>query len=161
MAWHVNDLLGAEITRVDTAPAYALGTKCTALMSTTPFYAGEFIYLTGVATTAAGTWVLINYDDCTTTLLADGQIGPIGIAMAATVASTYGWYQIRGKASGLLAAGVSENVGLYATATPGTAGGTSSGKSEIIGACAAAASGGGGATEVEINYPVCGLSAGA
>lgn len=160
MGWNTIDLLGPDITKVYTTLDYALGTKCMA-RNTTTGYVGEFIFLKGVASTAAASWVLISYDDHSTSLLADNDIGPVGIAMAATVASTYGWYQIRGKASGLLAASVGDNAALYATATAGTAGATSSGKSEIIGARAAAAAGAGGATEVEINYPVCGLSAGA
>lgn len=159
MGWNTINLLGPDITKVYTTLDFALGTKCTA-RNTTTGYVGEFVFLKGVASTVATSWVLISYDDHSTSLLADNDIGPVGIAMAATVADTYGWYQIRGKASGKLAASVNENVGLYATATAGTAGGTSSGKSEIIGACSAAASGAGGATEVEINYPVCGLSAG-
>jgi len=159
VGWNTIDLLGPDITKVYTTLDYALGTRCMA-RNTTTGYVGEFIFMTGVASTAAASWVAFNYDDHSTTLLVDGVIGPVGVAMAATVADTYGWYQIRGKASGKVAAGVNENVGLYASATAGTAGGTSAGKSEIIGACSAAASGAGGATEVEINYPVCGLSAG-
>lgn len=158
MAWNSTNLIGPRIEDVYTTLEYALGTRCMA-RNTTTGYAGEFIFMSGVASTVATSWVLLSYDDHSTSLLADGDIGPIGIAMSASVASTYGWYQIRGKASGKLAAGLSDNVGLYASATAGTAGGTSSGKSEIIGARAAAASGAGGATEVEINYPVCGLSA--
>jgi hypothetical protein len=159
MAWNSTNLLGPRIEDVYTTMEYALGTRCMA-RNTTSGYAGEFIFAKGVASTVATSWVLISYDDHSTSLLADGDIGPVGIAMAATVANTYGWYQIRGKASGKLAASVNDNAGLYTTATAGTAGATSAGKSEIIGARAAAASGAGGATEVEINYPVCGLSAG-
>ena len=161
MAWSSIDLMGAVLDRVDTSPAYALGTRCTAHSSTTPYGIGEFIYMTGVISTAIGSWATLNYDDYTTTLLVDNAIGPVGVAMSASVASTYGWYQIRGKASALIAASINENVGLYAHTVAGTAAGTSSGKSEIIGACSAAASGAGGLTEVEINYPVTGLSAAA
>ena len=42
-----------------------------------------------------------------------------GVAMAATVASTFGWFQIKGKGVGLLAASVADNAGLYTTAGAG------------------------------------------
>jgi len=162
MAWNVINLLGVDLAAFDTTtPIFALGTMCAA-RNTTTGYIGEFVYMKGVASTAVGSWVLLSYDDGTTSLLADGDIGPVGVAMSANIlATTYGWYQVRGKGSGILAASVGDNAGLYATAVIGTAGATASGKSEIIGARAAAASGAGGATEVELNYPVCGLSAGA
>jgi len=160
MAWNATDIIGVDITTVDTTPEFALGTKVTA-RNTSTGYAGEFVYMKGVASTAASLWVLLNYDDGSTTLLADGQIGPAGVAMAATIASTYGWYQVRGKAAAMLAASIADNAGLYVSAA-GVAIATASGKSEIIGARAAAASGSSAAsTEVEINYPVLGLSAGA
>lgn len=55
----------------------------------------EYIFLTGVASTAAGSWV--SFDEAgLTTLLAANAVGPVGVAMAATVASTYGFYQIYG-----------------------------------------------------------------
>jgi hypothetical protein len=160
MGWNATDIIGVNITGIDTVPAFPLGTKVTA-RNTTNGYAGEFVYMKGVASTATGLWALLNYDDGTTTLLADGQIGPAGVAMGATVASTYGWYQVRGKASAMLAAGVADNAGLYISAA-GVAIATASGKSEIIGARAAEAPGSSAAVvEVEINYPVLGLSAGA
>lgn len=159
MGWNTIDLLGPDITKVYTTLDFALGTKCMA-RNTTTGYVGEFIFAKGVASTVAANWVLINYDDHSTTRLVDNSVGPVGVAMAATVADTYGWYQVRGKASGTLAAGVADDAALFTTATAGTAGATAGGQSEIIGARAAAAAGAGGATDVEITYPVCGKSAG-
>ena len=78
--------------------------------------------------------------------------------MAATIASTYGWFQIKGKGIGLLEESTADNAALFATATAGEAGPTGSGLTEIIGARAAAASGTSSAatnTDVELNYPVC------
>src|SRR6478752_3435722 len=64
-----------------------------------PVYGGgEFIYLKGAASTVLGSWVTYNADDYSTTLLAANAIGPVAVAMGATVASTSGWYQIQGKA---------------------------------------------------------------
>lgn len=81
---------------------------------------GEFIYLQGVASTAVGSWVTFNRDDGTTALLAANAIGPVAVAMSANVASQYGWYQISGKAIGLVLTGFVDNANVYATATAGS-----------------------------------------
>jgi hypothetical protein len=79
---------------------------------------GEFIYLKGVANTILGSVVTYNADDHSSTLLAANAIGPVAVAMAATVADKFGWYQISGKA--VVDAGtVSDNGNVYATATAG------------------------------------------
>jgi hypothetical protein len=86
-----------------------------------PVYGGgEFIYLQGVANTALGSWVVYNADDYSTTLLAADAIGPVAVAMGATVAGTAGWYQIQGKAIGLVLAGFLDNANVYGTATAGS-----------------------------------------
>lgn len=161
MAWNATDVIGVNFTTVDTTPQFPLGLKVSGRNNSNG-YIGEFVYMKGVANTAAGNWALLNYDDGSTTRLIDGAIGPAGIAMAATVASTYGWYQVRGKGAGLLKASVADNAGLYAQAasSAGYAGLTGSGLSEIIGARAAAATTSAAVAEVEINYPVLGKSAG-
>lgn len=113
-----NRLGQSLIGSVDTAAAVPVGTIVTA---TDPVYgAGEFIYLKGVASTTVGTWVTYNADDYTTTRLAANAIGQVAVAMAATVANTFGWYQISGKAVGLAAALYADNALVYATATAGT-----------------------------------------
>lgn len=81
---------------------------------------GEFIYLKGLDTTGIGTWVTYNADDNSTTLLAANAIGPVAVAMAATVTGEYGWYQISGKAVGKALAGYADNALVYATATAGS-----------------------------------------
>ena len=106
------------ITTVSTTAAVPLGTIVRATVAT--YGAGEFIFLKGVASTAAGSWVTYNQDDNTTTLLAANAIGPVAVAMAATVADTYGWYQISGKAVGKALAGFADNGNVYATATAGS-----------------------------------------
>jgi len=64
---------------------------------------GEFIYLKGVASTAAG--LMVYYDVNTgTTALTTTSLGlnrgqPLAVAMSANVASQYGWYQIGGAAT--------------------------------------------------------------
>lgn len=112
-------LIGMQaIGEVSTTQQHPLGTIVVAEDST--YGSGEFIYLAGVASTAIGSWVTYNSDDGSTTLLAANAIGPVAIAMQATVASTYGWYQIQGKAVGLCLAGFLDNANVYATATAGS-----------------------------------------
>lgn len=85
-----------------------------------PIYgAGEFIYLPGVADTVVGSVVLYSPDDFATTLLAANDIGSVAVAMSINVASSYGWYQIQGKAV-VKAGTVADNGNVYATATAGT-----------------------------------------
>jgi hypothetical protein len=81
---------------------------------------GEFIYLKGLASTAVGEVVHYNSDDYSTTLAVANGIGPIAVAMAATVASEYGWYQISGKASALALTGFADDANVYLTATAGS-----------------------------------------
>lgn len=114
-----NGLIGAQaIADTSTVQNHPLGTIVTADDPT--YYAGEFIYLKGVASTAVGSWVTYNMDDGSTTLLAANAIGPVAVAMSANVASQYGWYQIGGKAVGKALASFADNGNVYATATAGS-----------------------------------------
>ena len=81
---------------------------------------GTFIYAKGVASTAVGSWVTFLEDGWTTALLGADQIGKVGIAMSANVASQYGWYQVAGKAVGKALAAYADNGLVYATATAGS-----------------------------------------
>jgi hypothetical protein len=81
---------------------------------------GEFIYLKGVASTAIGSCVLINPDDWSTSLLVANDIGDVAFAMSANPASSFGWYQIYGKAVGKVLAGFADNANCYGTATAGS-----------------------------------------
>lgn len=86
-----------------------------------PVYgAGEFQYVKGVASCAVGSWLLINPDDFSTSLLAANDIGDVGVAMSANVASQYGWVQIGGKAVGKCLALFADNANVYSTATAGS-----------------------------------------
>lgn len=120
MAWTIADnmLLGQGIEEVSSTAKHELGLIVRAKDPT--YGAGEFIYLQGVASTAVGSWVTYNADDNTTALLAANAIGPVAVAMSATVASTYGWYQISGKAVGKALTGFLDNANVYATATAGS-----------------------------------------
>jgi len=106
------------IADTDTTQNHPLGTI---VRADDPTYgSGEFIYLSGVASTAVGSWVTVHEDGFTTTLLAANDIGRVAVAMSANVASQYGWYQISGKAVGKALASYADNGLVYATATAGS-----------------------------------------
>lgn len=79
---------------------------------------GEFIYLTGLANTAAGDVVIYDEKANTTTRGVAGSRGPVAVAMSANVANQLGWYQISGSAI-VNAPAVLANALAYWTATPG------------------------------------------
>jgi|TARA_R100001086_G_scaffold243094_2_gene171506 hypothetical protein len=118
----MNPIAGMQnIADTSTTQNQVLGTIVQANdVSTTAYGAGEFIYLSGVASTVLGSWVTFNQDDNTTVLLAANAIGPVAIAMAINVASQYGWYQIYGKGVGKCLTGYADNGLVFATATAGS-----------------------------------------
>ena len=110
--------VGAQpIAVTNTSALHPLGTIVTAVDPT--YGEGEFIYLTGVASTAVGDLVVI--DQGTTARTSTTTRGPVGVAMSANVANQYGWYQIAGQAVVNVAGAVADNALVYATATAGSA----------------------------------------
>ena len=98
-----------------------LGTRIQAIdKATTDYGIGEFIYLKGVASTVVGSVVLIDQDDFSTSLATANDVGYLAVAMAATVASEYGWYQVKGKAVIKGLSGLADNASLYLTSTAGS-----------------------------------------
>lgn len=98
---------------VDTSAKIPIGTRARDKSG------NEYIYLLGVASTAAGS--VVTYDEAgVTTLIAANAIGPVAVAEAATVASTYGWYAIKhlGK-SCACDAGITDNAKVYIDGTSG------------------------------------------
>jgi len=94
--------------------------KCIDASVTGSLGIGEFIYLVGVASTAVGTVVTYNrYTGATTRAVANAK-GPVAFAMAATVASQYGWYQIFGNCVALVLASFASGNVPYLTATAGS-----------------------------------------
>ena len=106
------------IGSVNDSAMVAVGTIVRAVDPT--YGAGEFIYLKGVADTVVGSVVVYNADDYSTTLAAANAIGPVAVAMAATVADTWGWYQIGGKGAAKVLSGFADNANCYLTATAGS-----------------------------------------
>ncbi|MCP5087443.1 MAG: hypothetical protein GY952_11650 [Rhodobacteraceae bacterium] len=111
-----NFLLGQNIDETSTTQAHALGTIAACKHAT--LGVGEFIYMTGVASTTVGN--IVNYDDTWQTALDTSAVGgptrPLAVAMSANVGSAYGWYQISGMAVAKKANTVSfaDGVGLAA-----------------------------------------------
>jgi len=156
MAYAITDTtLGYQpIASTDTVQNHPLGTRVKAKDAT--YGAGEFIYLSGVASTAVGSWVTFNQDDNGTALLAANAIGPVAVAMSANVASSYGWYQIYGKAVGAALAGFVDNANVYATATAGSVDDAIVAGDRVKSAKGASAVGtpSAGLAEFEIQYPL-------
>jgi hypothetical protein len=88
--------------------------------ASTDYGVGEFIYLKGVASTVVGSVVLIDQDDFSTSLAVANDVGYLAVAMSASVASEFGWYQITGKAVIKGLASLADNASLYLTATAGS-----------------------------------------
>ena len=104
--------LNTPLTQIDTVAQYALGSRVQ------DKNCNEYIYLLGVASTVAGSAVTFTGAFATALAVADA-VGPVGFAMAATVASKYGWYQIAGLATGITLTAVVTQLPLYLTATAG------------------------------------------
>jgi hypothetical protein len=99
MTYAIHTIAGAQpIAKNSTVQKHVLGTK---VLASSPTYGeGEFIYLKGVADTVVGDLVEYNRTDHRTTRSASAtnKAVPVAVAMAATVADQYGWYQISGNA---------------------------------------------------------------
>lgn len=109
------------VTDHSTTAGCALGTKRTAVdHGTNQNGEGDFMYVKGVASALAGSWVTINEDDYSTALLVPDAIGKVGVFMSACVASEYGWVQVRGKAVGKALTAFADNGNVYGTATAGS-----------------------------------------
>jgi hypothetical protein len=155
----ISPQLGMQpIATTSTTQNHPLGTKIRALdVGTLGYGEGEFIYLKGVASTAAGDLVVYDPVAGTTTRTVAATRGPVAVAMSANVASQYGWYQVLGQAAvNTASAGTGAANALIqtsATAGQGTVSGTSAQK--IDGAICKAAQGtpSSGFTQVALHYP--------
>jgi hypothetical protein len=123
-------------------------------MGTTDRGEGEFVYLKGVASTVAGDAVVYDESTGATTRTVAASKGPLAIAMAATVANEWGWYQIFGV--GVVTAGtVADNAAVYTTATDGSLDDAQVDSQQVIGAFFRSADDTGFAT-IGLHYPVAG-----
>lgn len=93
----------------------------------------EYIYLAGVASTVAGS--VVTYDEAfLSTLVVANAIGPVAIAQAATVASTWGWYLIDGDCQVSCDAGIVDNSKVYIDGTAGRVDDTVVAGDQVLGA---------------------------
>lgn len=113
-----NRIGSQSITDTSTTQNHPLGTIVQGYSNT--YGNGEFIYLSGLASTVVGSVVGYNADDFSTTLAVAGGIYPIALAMSINVALQYGWYQIQGKGVGKVLASFADNANCYLTATAGS-----------------------------------------
>jgi hypothetical protein len=119
MAYHWTDTIVGltPVTTVDTEQKFPIGTLAKAYDSA--YGEGTFIYLPGVASVVAGDVVAYDTDAGTTTRAVAATRGPVAVAMAAVVAATYGWFQVRGAAVVSCAGAVVAGTPAYLTATAG------------------------------------------
>jgi predicted RecA/RadA family phage recombinase len=99
--------------------------------------AGEFIYLAGVANTVVGSVVVYDPLDGSTTLVPNTakRGDAVAVAMAATDAGEYGWYQVSGAAvMKKTAVAVAPGVAIYISATAGRVMPTLASGKQILGA---------------------------
>jgi hypothetical protein len=138
MAYSVHTLPGAQkIATNSTVQNHQLGTI---IRASDPTYGeGEFIYLLGVASTVVGSLVKYNattYQTALITVSNGANKGvPVAVAMAATVASEYGWYQISGNAViKKTSVAVTPQVPIFISATSGRIKVLASAGQQILGA---------------------------
>lgn len=106
-----------QITDTSTTQKHPIGTTAQANHAT--YGVATFIYLKGVASTAAYDVVVFDLKANTTTRAVAGSRGPAAVAMSANVASQYGWYMIEGSAIVTCGTAAADKP-LYATATAGS-----------------------------------------
>lgn len=96
--FRITSLPGAQpISETSTTQKHPLGTKVTAIDHGTGARGeAEFVYAKGVASTVAGSPVILDFKGPDTTLCVATSKGNVGVAMSANVASQYGWYCVRG-----------------------------------------------------------------
>lgn len=139
----------SSTTVVDTEQKITLGTRHRDKNG------NEYVYLKGVASTLAGSWV--TYDETwATALLAANAVGPVAVAQAAVDAtSEYGWYCIYGTTSALLAANCADNSAILGRETSdGYAGDGRATGDQIYGAVSRGSTAGAAAlTTVQVFYP--------
>lgn len=145
--------IGVNLYQVDDSAMFTPGQRVQAVDTT--YGEGEFIYLAGVASNTANSWVTFGADSMTAVLLAANAIGPVAVSMAATVANKYGWFQIYGKAIGKALAAYADNGLVYATATAGSIDDAVVAGDRVKNALGASAVGtpSTGLAEFEIQYP--------
>lgn len=133
-------------TDVHTTQKFRLGTRIKDAAG------NEYIYLKGVASCAAGSWVTFDEAHVTNLSVANDQ-GRVAVAGAAVVATDFGWFMIYGTCSAKVLTGFADNGFVYLTATAGSVDDSAVATDKVVGAFGRSAISGGLAT-VELNYPM-------
>lgn len=116
----------------------------------------EYIYLTGVGSTAVGDVVAFDELHVTTRML-QATIGRVAVAKAAVDATTkYGWYQIYGLATAVKVASgfAADQAGTFGTSSAGTVDDSGAGGEEVIIGMIGRSAISSGTASFELNYPV-------
>lgn len=119
-----------------------------------------YIYLKGVASAIAGSWVA--YDELAVTAGLDTDVAAtivsaVAIASGAIVANKFGWFGVDGSFSAGAAATVADNAKVFATSTVFICDDASVAGSQIVPAVWRSVDTTGLAT-VEIHFPYCGIN---
>jgi len=115
-------------------------------------YGNKYKYMLGVGSTVAGS--AVSYDEAyATALLAANAIGGVAVAMAAIVASRYGWYCVDGYCTVATHGAVADNKPLYIGATAGTVDDAAVAGDCIFGAVSRSAAGGAGTITAQLFSP--------
>lgn len=135
-----------DLTVVSTVQLQPLGTRGIAQNG------DEYIYAAGVSSCATGSVVTLD-EALVSTLAVTGGIGRVGVAMAAVTASSYGWFQIYGKATVINDAAVADNALVYTSTAAGKVDDSASSQTQIKNAVFRSGPTASGTATVELNYP--------
>jgi len=144
--------LGRTVPGGDLTTVYDDTSKFSLLERVRDEAGNEYIFLEGVLNTAAGNWVSFDGDGATT-LLAGNAIGPVGVAMAAIGADSYGFYQIYGYNATTSSDTTAANSALFIDGTAGRVDDAAVAGDLIVGANSVAADKS-NVLPVWLNYPV-------
>ena len=116
----------------------------------------EYVYLQGVASTIVGS--VVTYDEAgLTTLITATSVGPVAVATAITVASTFGWYGITGTFPTDVVANCADNAKLGRETTNGKVGDSYAAGSQIVGAVSRNSTTAAAVINCQFNNPWCGV----
>lgn len=120
----------------------------------------EYVYLKGVASVIAGSWVTFDELFATAGLdtdVAASVLGPVAIAQAAVVANKYGWFLIDGSCPAGAAVTVADNAKVFASATVFVCDDTGTAGLQVVGAVWRSIDASGIAT-VQVRNPFIGVN---
>lgn len=153
-----------DVTQVDSSALHDIGTEIE-MWDDTVGSRARFRYHRGVASVTTGDACILKAGDNACILVDDGVAGAeigasVGIAMAAIVAASYGWFQVWGRATVNVAASFAADGLVYATTTAGTVD-DAAGGGQILKARSESAIGTPAASQayIDLDYPFIGGTA--